>query len=265
MPHRLTGLPVLVFGGGELGTAVAQRLQAVAMRVLVVERAEATAVCRAISLAAAVHEGQVTVEDVVGVRVDGILLAEDALERGEVPVMVAPTRPMLTRFGAGVAIDATYPAMSPAELPYQPADGIVRLGPGRTAGEEVFAVVDTGLHLGLGRVLYSGRPVAGTEPSVGLHAVLEVRAEGAGIFVAETEIGAPVREGDQLGLVGRYAVEAPRAGYVRGLLADGLTARAGQRVAELWLGGDAAGCYAISPWARSVAGGALEAVVRLVQ
>lgn len=261
MPDRPAGLPVLVYGGGELGTAVAHRLHRAGFRVLVVERPEPTAVCRRISLATAVYEGLLTIEDMVGMREDGILAAEDVLDRGQVPVMVEPTAPMLARFGAELLVDATDPPAAAAELP---AGVVVRLGSGRAVGMGASAVVDTGLALSLGKVFYSGGPGVGPELPEGLHPVLPVWAGATGVFVAETEIGDAVQEGGRLGTVGRYPVEAPRAGFVRGLLADGLTARDGRRVAELWLGDDASGCYAVSPWARAVAGGALEAVVRLM-
>jgi len=257
-------LPVLLYGGGELGTAVAQRFRRAGLRVLVAERAEATAVCRAISLATAVHEGSVVVGDTVGVRADGILAAEEALARGHVPVMVSPTAPMLARFGARAVIDAAGPRAEVRAFPAGTAAITVRLGRGRTAGKDAFAVVDTSAAQSLGEVLYAGEPEPGPEPPTPWHPVQAVRAPGNGVFVAGTRVGEAVAEGTLLGYLGQYRVDAPRAGFVRGLLADGLMAHAGQAVAELWLGEDDAGCHVVSPWARAVAGGALEAVIRMV-
>ncbi len=264
MADTLAGLPVLVYGGGELGTGVAQRFRRAGLRVLVAERAEATAVCRAIALAAAVHDGRAVVEDTVGIRADSILLAEEALEQGQVPVLVAPTAPMLARFGPRAVVDATEPrAEAEAFLPGT-ASITVRLGRGRTAEWTPTRWWTRRQPCPWARC---STPGAGAGPGADhvSHPVQSVRAPGNGVFVAETRIGEPVAEGALLGYLGQYRLEAPRAGFVLGLLTDGLMAYAGQRVAELWLGEDEAGCFAVSPWARAVAGGALEAVVRMVR
>jgi len=56
-------LLVLIKGGGDLGTGVACRLHRAGMQVVVTELAQPTVIRRAVSLAEAVYEGEVTVED----------------------------------------------------------------------------------------------------------------------------------------------------------------------------------------------------------
>ncbi len=257
----LSGVRVLVYGGGELGTAVAHRFRRVGMDVAIVEPAEPTAVCRALSLAFAVYDGKVEVDGLRGQRSDGVLSAEDILARGEVPVLVEPSGLMIERLKPAVLVDATGASAVPFRLGAAPVT--VALGPGRTAGREVLAVVDTSPLLSLGKVHESGEvPSVAAAPS-GMHPVRVLTAAGNGVFVADARIGEAVEVGRALATVGHYPVVAPEAGFVRGLLADGIMGYTGQAVAELWLGPEDAGCFTISPWARAVAGGALEAVARL--
>lgn len=256
-------LRVLVYGGGELGTAVAYRLWRAGLPVMVAERLEATAVCRALSLATAVHQGEVTVDGLVGRRADGILQGEDILSRGQIPVLVEPSEHMVERYSPQVLIDATQPRHAAPPFRLDAAPITVALGPGRVAGQDVAAVVDTSSLLTLGRVYEIGEAPAVSAESSGFHPVEVLTAPGNGVFVTSAQIGEAVEAGDIIGSVGQYPVEVPNDGHVRGLLTDGLMAYTGQPVAELWLGGEDTGCFTISPWARAVAGGALEAIVHL--
>ncbi len=54
---------VLIKGAGDLGTGVAYRLHRAGMQVVVTELAQPTVIRRAVSVAEAVYEGEVSVED----------------------------------------------------------------------------------------------------------------------------------------------------------------------------------------------------------
>ena len=251
---------VAVYGGGELGTAAAHRLRRAGFPVFVVEVAQPTTVCRAIAAAFAVYEGAVTVDGLRFERVAGALFAEDVMARADVPVLVEPTANMLERLRPAAFIDAAWPRLH--SLPFVVPKGAIAaaVGSGREAGVQVGAVVDTGAELG--RVLLSGSAA----PSASASVFLPVRALAAavsGIFVAHTEIGQAVSAGEELGVLDGDSVVSPVDGHVRGLLADGVEAVAGQAIAELDLSGESGNCFTISAWARAVAGGALEAVAGL--
>jgi len=252
---------VMVCGGGELGTATAHRLSRAGLEVVVREIARPTAVCRAICAAFAVYEGTALVDGIRFERADGVLQAEDILARRVVPVMAAPSPAMVERLRPLVLVDAVQPRSPRRLFARDEASLTLALGPGRVAGRDVRAVVVTAPLFALGAVLEEGE--ASDAPAAGsaFHPVHLVTAPARGIFVAHTRIGEAVVEGQTLGIVGQYPLVCPRAGYVRGLLADGIEAVGGRPVAEL--AASEAECFTISGWARAVAGGVLEAVLRL--
>lgn len=256
---------VAVYGGGELGTAVAHRLTRAGFAAFVVEVARPTSVCRAVAAAHAVYQGSVLIDGLVAELAAGAIFAEGMLSRRVLPVLAEPTTAMMERLAPRVYVDATAPRLS--ELPFAlPQRAVaVAVGGRRTAGREVAAVVDTRPLPSLGAVLSSGATEEWPDDASPYLPVRSAYAGNSGVFVAHAQIGDHVLAGDELGVVNGHPVMAPVEGHVRGLLADGLATRAGQLVAEIDLSGDAANCFTISAWARAVAGGVLEAVVALTR
>ncbi|MHB0875523.1 MAG: hypothetical protein ACYC5O_05700 [Anaerolineae bacterium] len=256
---------VAVYGGGELGTAAAQRLAGAGFAVFIVEVARPTALCGAIAAAHAVYRGSVSVDGMVSELAAGAIFAEEMMARDVVPVLAEPTANMLERLAPRAFVDATFPRAG--YLPYSAPGGTatVAVGPGRVAGRDVQAVVDTRPLSSLGRVLDAGAiPEWITGPTPFLP-VRGVAAPRDGVFAAYTQVGDGVSAGQPLGLLEGIEIGSPEDGHVRGLLADGVVATAGQLLAELDLSGEPANCFTISAWARAVAGGVLEAVVRLTR
>lgn len=261
---RFKGTRVLIYGGGELGTAVAHRFHSAGMAVAISELPQPLAVCRDISLAQAVYQGKITVDGLRGYRADGILQAEEILSRGHVPVLVDPIEAMIEHLAPQVMVDATRPRLPLPPFSLEAAPVSIALGQGRRIGREVKAVVETRPTLALGAVYYDEEPAAETELLPELHLVETLQAEIGGIFVAYSHIGEEVQAGQPLGVVGNHEILATADGFVRGLLADGVIIHRRDVVAELALAGGQDACFHVSPWARAVAGGALEAVARLL-
>jgi xanthine dehydrogenase accessory factor len=257
----------VVKGGGDLGTGVVYRLRRAGLRVLVTELASPLVIRRRVALAAAVYQGVVQVEDMTGRRVqdEGEIFA--AWQEGEVPVLVDPRAEVASRLRPRVLVDAI---MAKRNTGTRIADApiVIALGPGFVAGRDAHAVIETQRGHYLGRALYQGQAAPNTgQPGAteGVSARRVLRAPADGRFEAQRQIGERVQAGQVVARVGDAPVCAAIDGVLRGLLADGLHARAGLKVGDVDPRGVVEHCFCISDKALAVGGGALEAVFYLAR
>ena len=120
----------------------------------------------------------------------------------------------------------------------------------------------------LGRVILSGSAephtgVPGTTAGFAIERVLRAPCEG--IFKGERRIGDPVGAGEVVASVAGEPVVAKISGVLRGLLADGLSVKAGAKVGDVDPRGVREHCFTISDKARSIGGGVLEAILYLLR
>jgi probable selenium-dependent hydroxylase accessory protein YqeC len=253
--------PVVVRGGGDLATGVVYRLHQAGFPVIVLELARPLVVRRRVALATAVLEDEVTVETVVGRRVDNATEALELAPTGIVPVLVAPAIP--TALAIPILIDARM-AKRNIDTAIEQARLVIALGPGFAAGVDCHAVIETMRGHHLGRVIWSGRalPDTGTPGIVaGKGAERVLRAPIAGAVNWRHEIGDRVEGGDLLGDIEGEPVLAPFDGVLRGLLAPGTRVRAGLKIGDLDPRADVSACFTISDKALAIGGGVLEAVL----
>lgn len=254
--------PIVVRGGGELGSAVARLLFQCGFPVVVLERKPPLAVRRLVCYAEAVRSGRVAVEGVPGRRVGAASIA-DVARLPFVAVVVDADGECLARLRPEVLVDAR---MAKRNLGTRAEDAafVIGLGPGFAAGEDVHAVIETQRGSELGRVLWSGRAQADTAlpaPVLGIAADRVLRAPCAGTFQGGCRIGALVPRGWRVGQVDGVPVTARNGGLVRGLLADGTPVEAGMKVGDIDPRGDAVDPARLSDKGRAVAAGVLEALL----
>jgi xanthine dehydrogenase accessory factor len=258
-------LRVVVKGGGDLGTGVGWRLHRCGLRVLVTETVQPTVIRRAVAFASAVYKGVVTVDGVTACVVRSDEQIVDAWSDGDVPVLIDPQATVLQRLRPDAVVDAI---MAKRNVGTRITDApiVVALGPGFTAGIDCHAVVETNRGHNLGRVILEGRaqPNTGVPATLGgAHAWRVLRAPKEGLFRSVRAIGECVAEGDVVAYVDDVPVPARLDGVVRGLLWDGLTARAGMKVGDVDPRGVIAHCFTISDKALAVGGGVVEAILYL--
>jgi xanthine dehydrogenase accessory factor len=255
--------PVLVRGGGEMASAAARLLFLSGFPVAILERERPLAVRRPVCFAEAVFSGTAAVEETVGrlVPASGILAAWEA--GGFVPVAVDPDGACLAALNAPILVDGRM-AKRPLDTRIDQATLVVALGPGFVAGRDVHAVVETQRGPDLGRVIWSGPAEADTSvpsPVAGYAEARVLRALRAGTFRARRRIGDIVMVGEPVGDVEGVPVTATIAGLLRGLLGDGVAARAGLKVGDIDPRGRDVSPTRLSDKARAVAAGVLEAVL----
>jgi xanthine dehydrogenase accessory factor len=139
----------------------------------------------------------------------------------------------------------------------------IALGPGFEAGRDVDFVIETNRGPSLGRVIESGS--AETDTGVpgevgGAGAERVVRASASGEFRARARIGDLVRAGDAVAEVGGAPVVARVSGLLRGLAADGLAVKRGEKVGDVDPRGAAVDAKAVSDKARAVGRAVLAAL-----
>jgi xanthine dehydrogenase accessory factor len=254
---------VVVRGGGDLGTGVTHRLVSAGYRVVVLECEAPRAVRRTVAFAEAVHSGEAEVEGVRAVLVDPAAVDSGDGSRGMVPVVVDPEGKLIATLAPDVVVDAR---MAKRNLGTARDDATltVGLGPGFEAGLDVDLVIETKRGHSLGRVIESGPalPDTGVPGEVGgASADRLLRAPAGGEFHASRRIGDSVAAGDEVGRVGDAPVTARVSGLIRGLAADGLSVKNGDKLGDVDPRGTSIDPRAISDKARAVGGAALEALL----
>jgi xanthine dehydrogenase accessory factor len=258
MSTRFDDVLVVVRGGGDLATGAAWRLKRAGFPLVVCELEQPLTVRRSVAFSTAVTDGSVVVE---GVRAERVPL-ERALEMAPTPVVPVVVSTALPPLGASVVVDARM-AKRPLDTTIDDASLVVALGPGFTAGVDCDAVVETRRGPRLGRVIWDGSaaPNTGTPGVVaGRGAERVLRAPADGTLRGRVRIGDTVGAGQVLATVGGLPVEAPFAGLVRGLVADGTPVVAGLKIGDVDPRTDM-DWREISDKALAVGGGVLEAVL----
>jgi xanthine dehydrogenase accessory factor len=259
------GRPVVVKGAGDLGTGVACRLHRAGMAVIMTELAQPTAIRRAVALAEAVYEREITVEGVCARFVDDIAAARLALSQGAVPVLVDPQGDITRILEPQGVVDARM-AKRNLGTRLDEAPVVVGLGPGFVAGRDVHAVIETARGHNLGRVIVAGQaePNTGVPGAVGGQSERRVvRAPAAGVFHSLKRIGDVIAEGEVVARVDGQPVTARLAGVLRGILRDGLPVHPGMKVGDVDPRGVRDYCFTISDKALAIGGSVLEAILYL--
>ena len=252
---------VVVRGGGGLGTGVAHRLARSGFTVIVTELAQPLALRRGATFAEAVYRGQVEVEGIIARLANDAMLGLAFTVVGELPVVVDLADDVVARMRPAIVVD-TRPAGAAQSTRRDDAQLVIGLGPDWTAGQDCHVVVETRRGPDLGRVYWDGDVVLNHDPAspaASFQSVVDAPFEG--IFAGQAGIGDTVLAGEVLGSIDGQPLAAPFSGVLRGLLHDGVPVTAGMKVAELDPTINRDQCFFISPTARAIAGGVLEAVL----
>jgi xanthine dehydrogenase accessory factor len=260
---------VVVRGGGDLGTGVVLRLKSAGFRVIILETAQPMAIRRTVSLAEAVYQGQSTVEGVQARLAADPEEARVLLAEGLIPVLIDPDCALLPSLAPVALVDAVM-AKRNTGIRRGMAPVVIALGPGFEAGGDVDAVIETNRGHQLGRVIWDG--TAQTDTGVpgdiaGWKIERVVKAPVSGTVEALASIGQMMHKGDPVlalnGAEGRVLVEARLDGVLRGLIHPGLVVEQGEKIADIDPRGTPDSCLTASDKALAVAGGVLEALLKL--
>jgi xanthine dehydrogenase accessory factor len=235
--------------------------------VLVTEVARPTAIRRAVAFASAVYEKVVAVDGVTARLVgdDDAIVA--CWRDGEVAVQVDPCAAVIKRLRPDAVVDALVAKRNKGTR-ISDAAIVIAVGPGFTAGVDCHAVIESNRGHNLGRVILeaSAEPNTGIAGMVGGESTRRVlHAPVSGVFEPLREIGDLVRAGEIVARVDGTPLYSQLDGVVRGLMHAGLSVRAGFKVGDVDPRSVVAHCFTISDKALAIGGGAVEAILYLMQ
>ncbi len=195
-------------------------------------------------------------------------LAEAAAAVGAdrfVTVIVDPEGAQVARARPAAIVDARMTKRAPRPLPVGPWP-VIGLGPGFRCGRDCALVVETMRGPRLGAVLARGEALPDTGvpgPIAGETTRRLLRAPVAGRLRPARRLGDLVEAGETLGTVGGQPLLSPLAGRLRGLIHESVELAAGEKVGDVDPRGAAVDPALVSDKALAVAGGVLEALLRL--
>ncbi len=260
---------ILIRGGGDLASGVALRLYRAGCKVAILELDKPLAVRRTVSFSEAVYAGTQTVEGVIARRVSADQF-QDAIDTGEIPVLVDPKADILrnqflTSPRSTFVIDARLLKYTPEPLAARVALHI-GLGPGFSAGKNCHAVIETRRGHTLGRVYWSGSAQADSgQPEGDPRRVL--RAPHNGILTAHAKIGARLEEGQVIAEINSKIenrtskIISPFKGILRGLIRPNIEITENMKIGDIDLRDDPSLSTLVSDKALAVGGGVLEAIL----
>lgn len=251
----------IIRGGGDLGTGVVYRLHKAGFPVLVLELPQPLVVRRQVSLATAVSEGEIQIEDISGRRVSDLAEARETINQGIIPVLVSPD---LSPVGDSTAVIDARLAKRNIDTRIDQAPLVVGLGPGFVAGRDCHAVIETMRGHTLGRVIWQGSAIPNTgTPGIvaGKGAERVLRAPQDGFIEWQVVIGDQVIPDQVLGFVNGAPVKAPFSGVVRGLIAPHTAVTNGLKIGDVDPRANRDACFTISDKALAIGGGVLEALL----
>lgn len=254
---------VLIRGGGDLASGVALRLIRAEINVVITELAQPLVVRRMAAFAEAVYANKIAVEGVYARYIENYGGVNEVLERGEIPVMVDPQASVLVDLKPLTLIDARmtkqHDGISLDSVPL-----IIGLGPGFVVGDNCHVVIETKRGQSLGRVIREGSAEVdtGIPEAVGKYQIDRVlRAPKNGDLRTKKEICDQIQKDQVIAEVDGAEVRASFNGILRGLLHNGFSVTAGQKIGDLDPRHDPNLCTHVSDKALAVGGGVLEAIL----
>jgi len=247
-----------------MASGVAHRLHQSHFKICMLEIPHPLAVRREVSFCEAIYQGEKEVEGVQAKFISKQEQIESVWKKGNIPLLVAPDLKKVKHFlKPDVLIDAI---MAKKNLRTQITDAplVIGLGPGFTAKKDVHIVIETNRGHHLGKMILSGtaEPDTGIPGEIGgytLQRILRTMKKGA--FHSQKSIGERVAKGSVVAVVDDFPIIAKISGVVRGLLREGTEVKKGMKVGDIDPRGKKELCFTISDKARSIAGGALEAIL----
>jgi len=254
---------VLVRGAGEMATGVAHRLASCHFKVCMTESWNPEAVRREVAFSEAIYDDEKKVEGITAKRVESPDQISEVWREGKIPVLIDPEAKVKDFLNPDVLIDAI---LAKVNLGTKITDApvVIGLGPGFYAGKDVHLLVETNRGHNLGRIITNGE----AEPNTGIPGSIAgyteervIRAPENGQFRTWRKIGHVIKVHEKVGMIGGVEVQSRIPGIIRGLLRDGTQVWKGMKMGDIDARGNKAHCYTISDKARTISGGALQAIL----
>lgn len=258
---------IIVRGGGDIASGTINRLHNMGFRVLVLEISKPNFIRRKVCYGEAVYEGEFSLEGTVSKLACSLEEIYSIWEEKKIPVYIDPEMKILEKLSPDVIIDGIL-AKKNLGMSKELAPVTIGLGPGFEAGKNVHAVIETNRGHNLGRIIYEGKAaentgIPGIIQGYGKERVIYASAEG--ILKTVHDIGDVVQKDEIIAYIGTEPVKASLTGLIRGMIRGGSFVKKGLKISDIDPREDQLeNCYTISDKARTISGGAAEAVFFLL-
>lgn len=258
---------IIVRGGGDIASGTINRLHNMGFRVLVLEISKPNFIRRKVCYGEAVYEGEFSLEGTVSKLACSLEEIYSIWEEKKIPVYIDSEMKILEKLSPDVIIDGIL-AKKNLGMSKELAPVTIGLGPGFEAGKNVHAVIETNRGHNLGRIIYEGKAaentgIPGIIQGYGKERVIYASAEG--ILKTVHDIGDVVQKDEIIAYIGTEPVKASLTGLIRGMIRGGSFVKKGLKISDIDPREDQLeNCYTISDKARTISGGAAEAVFFLL-
>lgn len=256
---------IIVRGGGDIATGSIQKLYRAGFDVLVLEIEKPTCIRRQVSIAQAIYDNEVKIEDMIAVRCETSKEISAAFGENKIAVVVDPDCKFINKLKPLAVVDAilakknlgTNRAMAPITI---------GLGPGFVAGDDVDLVIETNRGHNLGRIIFEGPAAKNTGNPGNIDGYTTeriLRSPSDGQIHVIRDIGSIVAEGETVATVAGIPIKSQLKGIVRGMITEDVHVTSGLKVGDVDPRIVIENVHTLSDKTRCVGGGVLEAVLML--
>jgi xanthine dehydrogenase accessory factor len=260
-------ITILIKGAGEKASAVAWGLFTHGYKRLVMTDIEnPLAERRGVCFSEAAFDIKKEIEGVTAEKSSASIDAVNSLLSNEViPLLVTPDKALVKSINPDIIIDGIM-AKRNTGTSIDHAPLVIALGPGFYAGRDAHYVIETNPNIpGLATIIEKGYAEEHTGiPTNVLGKSLErlLTSPGTGMLYAVKDIGDPVKEGEIIGHVGEKKLLSPIPGHVWGIIRTPASVKEGQKLGDIHPGNERDACFKITPQAKKITAGVIEAIER---
>lgn len=257
-------MKVVIRGGGDLATGVAEVLYQSGFKVLILDIEKPSSIRRSVCFSEAIYDGVVKVENIICKKVENENEIEKCWSEKIIPIMVDEKGEIIKKIKPDVVVDSII-AKKNLGTTKEMAPITVALGDGFEAGKDVDIVIETMRGHNLGRIITSGRAMKNTGIPGEIKGVSKDRviySKANGRFSSVKKIGDTVQKDEIIGYVGDVEIRGKISGVLRGIIREGYEVTENMKIGDIDPRiEEKNNCFTISDKARSLGGAVLRAIM----
>lgn len=257
-------MKVVIRGGGDLATGVAEVLYQSGFKILILDIEKPSSIRRSVCFSEAIYDGVTKVENIICKKVENENEIEKCWSEKIIPIMVDEKGEIIKKIKPDVVVDSII-AKKNLGTTKEMAPITVALGDGFEAGKDVDIVIETMRGHNLGRIITSGRAMKNTGIPGEIKGVSKDRviySKANGRFSSVKKIGDTVQKDEIIGYVGDVEIRGKISGVLRGIIREGYEVTENMKIGDIDPRiEEKNNCFTISDKARSLGGAVLRAIM----
>lgn len=257
-------MKVIIRGGGDLATGVAEVLYQSGFKILILDIEKPSSIRRSVCFSEAIYNGITEVENIICKKVENENEIEKCWNEKIIPIMVDEKGEVIKKIRPDVVVDSII-AKKNLGTTRDMAPITIALGDGFEAGKDVDIVVETMRGHNLGRIITSGRAMKNTGIPGEIKGISKDRviySLANGKFSSIKKIGDTVQKDEIIGYVGDIEIRGKISGVLRGIIRDGYQVTKNMKIGDIDPRiEEKNNCFTISDKARSLGGAVLRAIM----